>query len=557
MLKWAAPAALLAVFFLQSFFATRVKSPTADEPAHLAAGLDYVSNGTFYANPQHPPLIKELAGLSMRAAGIRWLQTPTANDIAARPGDVISPRDWDAGEELLAQYGPDRVLQAARFPMPLVGLLLGVVLYLWALEMLGPAAALGALFLFAFDPTLIGHSGLVTTDVGLAAFGLLFLYALWKHEQSPSLARQIGCGVALGCALGAKYSAVLLLPIAGLLLLIGAVRRMASGVPSAAPNQLCPCGSGKKYKVCHALEKPSWTIDRARVVSAARALAVMGVVAVLMIELFYGFRASPLAYLHGLQRVNADHNPDYQAFLAGQAQNRYWYYFAAVYLLKEPLASILLCVAGCWIVLRGKQYSATTRWFLLMPPAVLFLAYSASAANLGIRYIIPVMVFLYMAGGAALAWLVGKRTTWARATAAVLGIWVVVAAAGIYPDHLSYFNESACVLTEPSLLGLDGGSKCGTMWLDDHNVDWGQGLKQLKVWLDANAQGRPVHIAYMGMTKPELYGIQHTPPPPERTGNAELYVFSGHHLARLSWNNPDILRTRPLAIVGHAFYIFP
>jgi hypothetical protein len=542
---------------LQCSLASRVHSPTADEPAHIAAGLSYVSTGVFHANPQHPPLIKELSGFAMRAAGLRWLQTPTANDIVARPSGVITTRDWDAGEELLTTYGPDRVLAAARLPMILAGLFLGVVLFLWAREMLGQVAALGALLLYVLDPTLIGHSALVTTDVGLAVFSLAFFYALWKHDQAPSLQRLIWCGVALGCALDAKYSAVLLIPIAGLLLVRGAVRRTGSDIPVVADSQPCPCGSGRKYKTCHGAEKPGLALDRRAVVNAVRSLGVMLAVAVVVIELFYGFRASPLEYWHGLQRVNADHNPDYQAFLGGQAQHRFWYYFAAVYLLKEPLATILLCALGCFVLLRSRSFSTTTRWFVFLPPATLFAAYSASAANLGIRYIIPVMVFLYLAGGTGLAWLWTKRTAWARGVAVVLSLWAVEASAGIYPDHLSYFNESACALADPSRIGVDGGSRCGPMWLDDHNVDWGQGLKQLKAWLDVNAQGRPVHIAYMGATQPELYGIRHTPPPPERTGKPALYVFSAHHLARLSLSDPSILQTQPLAIVGHAFYIYP
>src|SRR5512133_1780974 len=214
MLRWAAPAVLLACFFLQSLLSSRLKSPTVDEPNHLASGLSYVSKGVFHANPQHPPLVKEMAGIGLLLGGVRWLNTPTANDIVARPADKLSLRDWDAGLEILRAYGMDHVLRFARAPMLLIGLFLAVVLYLWGREMLGGKAALGALFLCALDPNIVGHTPLVTTDAGVAAFGTAFVYALWRYMQAPGLRRQIWCGVALGCALGAKYSAVLLLPIA-------------------------------------------------------------------------------------------------------------------------------------------------------------------------------------------------------------------------------------------------------------------------------------------------------------------------------------------------------
>src|ERR1017187_4871212 len=63
---WLAACALLAVFLLQIFFASLVKSPVADEPGHISAGLSYVETGLFRANLQHPPLIKELSGLVLK-----------------------------------------------------------------------------------------------------------------------------------------------------------------------------------------------------------------------------------------------------------------------------------------------------------------------------------------------------------------------------------------------------------------------------------------------------------------------------------------------------------
>jgi len=107
-------------------------------------------------------------------------------------------------------------------------------------------------------------------------------------------------------------------------------------------------------------------------------------------------------------------------------------------------------------------------------------------------------------------------------------------------------------------VGLDGGTRCGPLWLDDSNVDWGQGLKQLKAWLDRNAKGRTVKLAYLGSVRPGDCGIHSevagallqaaTPAP-------GLYAISAHAIARsgpLEWPH----NTPPTAIVGHALYIF-
>ena len=63
-------------------------------------------------------------------------------------------------------------------------------------------AALGALFLYAFDPTIIAHSALVTTDTGVTAFTVLFLFTLWRYLQRPDWKRLAISGVALGAGTG-------------------------------------------------------------------------------------------------------------------------------------------------------------------------------------------------------------------------------------------------------------------------------------------------------------------------------------------------------------------
>ena len=201
--------------------------------------------------------------------------------------------------------------------------------------------------------------------------------------------------------------------------------------------------------------------------------------------------------------------------------------------------------------------------FLLVPPAAMFLGATLWADNLGLRYIMPVIPFAHLLGGLALATLFSLPAKWGRPAGVALCAWLVVAMAGIYPDHLSYFNESACLLSEPGKVGLDGGSRCGIRWLDDSNVDWGQGLKQLKAWADVHAGGRVLrHVKVFGMPA-AAYGVRS-----EEVGNAlevqdqpvpgALYAVSAHLVARVpvqeskSWLN----RVEPVAVVGHGLFIF-
>ncbi len=50
----------------------RVLSHTTDEPAHLAAGIEWIENGTYTYEDQHPPLARVTGALGVYFAGSRW-----------------------------------------------------------------------------------------------------------------------------------------------------------------------------------------------------------------------------------------------------------------------------------------------------------------------------------------------------------------------------------------------------------------------------------------------------------------------------------------------------
>ena len=213
--------ALIAAFFLQSFLASLVKSPTSDEPPHIAAGLSYVQKGVFIPNPEHPPLLKEMAAVSLLAAGIRLPDDPAVNEMLNEP--LGKQLEWGVGNELITQGGPQRVMFWARLPLILLSTLLGLLVYVWGRQIAGDVAGVGALFLFALDPNMVAHSELVTTDMGLAAFMTLFFFSLWTWLRRPSLVRLLWCGFAMGLLLCAKFSAVFMIPVAFLLILAAAL----------------------------------------------------------------------------------------------------------------------------------------------------------------------------------------------------------------------------------------------------------------------------------------------------------------------------------------------
>ena len=540
---------LAALFAINGLYSSVIKSATFDEPVHLTAGLSYVETGRIVIGTEHTPLLKELVGLSLRSAGIRWPATEDARALLA--GRSTGDRTV---EGILVDNGPERVLFWARLPLILVTTTLVLLVYLAGRRIVGDAAALGAAFLTALDPNLLGHSYLVTTDPGLATMLMLFILALWEFIHRPGIVRAALCGVALGASLGAKYTAVVLAPLGAVLLGLALVRPPVLAEPAVT----------KKRAERRKPQAPPRQVPLAARYAVGYALALG--VAFFTIQVIYLFPDNPLQYLDGWRNIYGGAPEDFQAYMAGRLEPRFTLYYVVAYLLKEPIASIGLAATGLILLFTNTKYSWLTRAFLLLPPALLLAGYTARSFNIGIRYLLPVLPFAHLLGGVALAMLFQSRRVWARAVGAVACVWVVLAAVGVYPDNISYFNEAACILREPSKVGLDGGTRCGPAWLNDSNVDWGQGLVQLEGWLDENAPGRQVHLAYFGSVKPEIYGIDQVPVTDEeyaQTPTSGLYAVSAHFIAYIPARYREVLGSGaewlladPTAIVGHALYIF-
>ncbi len=134
-------------------------------------------------------------------------------------------------------------------------------------------------------------------------------------------------------------------------------------------------------------------------------------------------------------------------------------YYLVVMLVKHPLAWLLVVGAGLVLWRRpGPQRTAVRTAAFVGAPLVLFVSFSLGNVLMGIRYVLPVVPFLAVAGGVAA--LRFPRAALALAlVAAVSGNWV-------HPHQLMYYN---------ALVGGPTGGPELTVVGDD----WGQGLRAL------------------------------------------------------------------------------
>src|SRR4030042_5308028 len=141
--------AVLMLFFMLglAYYSLIGNSLTFDESSHLPAGYSYIVKQDMRINPEHPPLVKDLSGLSI----LLWSKlsgTPInfPDNISAWNQDING--QWEFGANFLYKYNStiaDVIILVGRLPMLLIMLVLGIYIFRWTKELWGNYAALLAL----------------------------------------------------------------------------------------------------------------------------------------------------------------------------------------------------------------------------------------------------------------------------------------------------------------------------------------------------------------------------------------------------------------------------
>lgn len=455
-------------------------SPTLDEPLHLFAGAEYVENGTYGVNLEHPPLTKLLAGWALRPLR---LQPPA-------PGSrVPSPRD-DYFRFLYGNRAPaDAIVSAARRPFP--WLLAALVLLVWAFGLLafGKGVGLLAAGLVALDPNFIGHGGVVHTDVAAALVIVAAVGAALLAVTHGGAARWLAAGVLMGVALATKFSAILVIPVVLALPLVGkrseGGRRPALGGVAAAAAALVL--AVVTLAAIYGMAMRQMTLSDA-LDSEATFLRGRGASEVLVSRLSRLTSAIPPLghYVAGLAGVSLlDRHGRGANYLLGRVSDSgFPSYFFVAFLVKSTPAFLVLTLAI--LLAGGRLLLSPWRFGLLATAATFFGAAVRSNFNIGIRHLLPIYPMLALVGAGVLAARLRPRIfVW---SGAVLVASSALSLAASHPEEIAYFNFIA------------GGSRSGAAWLSDSNLDWGQDLKRLGAFLKERGWERETTVvAYSGL----------------------------------------------------------
>jgi hypothetical protein len=462
---------LLAAFVLQVHLSVRQKSAILHEPLYSYAGYQYLTRGAYRVNFDSPPLLKQLAALPLLGADL---------DPVIGPEERFHPLSMRFFYE--NRLPPERLLARLRLPFLPLGIVLGVVVFLWARALYGAAGGILALWLYAFSIALLGEAGFANHDFGLTCASVLALYAGWRLCARPTLPRTIGTGIVLGLALVTKFSALLLVPALGALALAdvvvrrtrepmgGALLRRAGALAAvlgvAALVVWADYGFGTGAIRVDLYRKAFEHIAphslAARV--TARLPSTVHVPAALYVE------GVVVQMLHGwVGHIN---------YFLGEVSYHGWrHYYLVTLALRTPLPLMVLAVLrlvtwrpggrGGGGAVRGAPTPAASgdgiaavgtdgvpvaraarpRWWgelwLLAYAALTFVLFSLGRTQLGLRYVLVIfpLAFVFLGGLAAGGW--GALRPAVRAIVTVCLAWYAVDALRTYPDYLTYFNPIA------------------------------------------------------------------------------------------------------------------
>ncbi len=486
---WAVAALLLAAMAAAMVTSALGENQTWDEGVHLVSGYTDLVLGDHRLNREHPPLAKYLAALPLLPLDLRL---PLEHE-SWRKGDAVM---FGAVFLYRNRLPPDTMFLLARLPMIGLALLLGLVLALWTRRRFGPVAALAALFLYTTDPNFIAHGHYVASDAAAAFTVFLAVIAWLRWLERPGRSNAVLAGLALGLALAAKFSTLFLLGLLPLLSLLYwrrtpgrfTLRGFFGGhiAALAVAVALLAAAYGPATWRTVALGKAAPLAAYTKQQNAiSRTLRWAG-------ETFH-LPAHP--YLVGLNIVAAHNERGHPAYLLGEVSRRgRWPYFPVVFAVKTPTALLAALAAGLWLRLRrlralGREPAPFVWTVLLAPPLAYFALAMAGNLNLGVRHILPIYPFLYVAAGIALARLLRSR---AWVLAALLIAVQTAETARIHPHHVAFFNT-------PS-----GGPAAAPRYLADSNVDWGQAVKHLAAWKRARRLDDLV-VSYFGVTDLRYY----------------------------------------------------
>lgn len=342
----------IAVLLTVLAFAVRVyridfNSLSEDETAKWTAIQEYKHGHFVGVNSEHPMLPKVLGWASL-SLGERW-------------GQVAATHHWPT-------WRPEGWL---RLPNALLGALTAAILYLFCRRMMGVAGAFAASFFWALAPLPVALNRLTKEETPLTFFTLLACYFYCRAQQAelePEAHRWYDLSaIAFGLGLASQY----ILHLLGL----NALAWLIAGKTGLTRNP-----SRFSYKRFYAVFFSAFVVANPVILSPSNFHAILSWLRHDGVK-HSGYAFDGTLYMNFPGRL-----------LAGVP----WFYYLWLLVVKTPIPILIAVIVGIAVLLRSRKTLASC--FFLSLGMVQLVGLSLSGAK-WIRYSLPLLPFLYLAGG--------------------------------------------------------------------------------------------------------------------------------------------------------------
>ena len=370
-------------------------SLSEDEVAKWAAVQEYRHGHFVGVNSEHPMLPKVLAWASL-TAGDRWSR------VAAVHGwPSLRPEGW------------------LRLPNVLFGAATAAFLYLFCRRMMGIAGSFAASLFWAVAPLPVALNQLTKEETPLTFFTLLacYFYCCAQQADADQSARRWYdlSAISFGLGLASQY----ILHLLGL----NALAWLIAGKMGLTRKL-----SRFSYKRFFLVMFISFIVVNPVILSPSNFHAILN-------------------WLHhdGVKHSGYDFDGTlYMNFPSRLLAGVPWFYYFWLLLVKTPIPILTAVVLGSIMLLRDRRTLASC--FFLSLGMLQFVGLSLSGAK-WIRYSLPMLPFLYMAGGYAVqqTWTVMKKRTVSLTLAAVAAVilfgWPLLELQAWTPFYSFYLNS--------------------------------------------------------------------------------------------------------------------
>jgi hypothetical protein len=597
---------LLLIFASLAWLGVREKCATFDEPNDSIEAWTVTRYADYRISPADPPLAYYWAAIPQSKNALRadfnskyWRQAShaLANEHQFSTDTLFRTPGNDA----------DAFLRRSRIMMLALGVFIGIAMAIWGYFLGGSACAVASLTFFALDPNFLAHAPIVKNDVSIALAGLLLMIAVWLVGQRASVLRVLALGIMCGAVLCVKFNGPLFGPIVAVALLGRAIlagpwdvlgRKLTRTGPRvwAAAGICAACLVISYFFIwgCYRFRfNPSsdptyhlesqWMARRAMNLElvlkhpdhlpTGAELNATPLDRTLRIALFLEeHRLLPEPFTSGIVR-NYGGTRARAAYLLGKySVEGWWYYFPVAFAVKTPLATLAAILLAPLLLLKkfrpialAQAALTARRWTAICLGSMIGL-YGLAAMlgnlNLGLRHLLPIYPFIYLAIGVAFARLWRWKRRAGLAVGLLLGLGLLAETLQAFPDFIPFFNTAA------------GGARGGLDILSDSNLDWGQDLKLLALWQQSHPD-TPLYLCYFGMADPHYYGLKFVslpgsteynldapPPKPQPLSARGVIAISATHLqgtylaTELADNYARLRERPPIAVLGGSIYIY-